>query len=266
MVEIYKVTNKINGKLYIGQTSRTLQKRKSAHIRNSFNHNALDYDCAFHKAIRKYGPDNFKWEVVHTCNTVSESNEVERKLIAEYNTCHGVGYNSNEGGGSGTGFRHSDEAKRKISEAGKSRPPITEEVKQNMSKAQLLSRQNGNRKEVEWTAEQRELYSQRAKDKELWKLGNTPEAVKKRQATRETNGGYDSVSKRQKEDNVSHRPEVQQKISDSVKKLWEDPEYRANQLAKREQANPVVKCPHCEKQGRNAIMQRHHFNRCKFKN
>ena len=73
------------------------------------------------------------------------------------------------------------------------------------------------------------------------------------------------MSKRQKENNVSHRPEVQKKIADSVKKLWEDPEYRANQLAKREQTNPVVKCPHCEKEGRNVIMQRHHFDRCKFK-
>ena len=234
MIEIYKVTNKINGKLYIGQTSRTLKKRKSAHISNSFNPNALDYDCAFHKAIRKYEPDNFEWEVIRTCHTVNESNEVERKLIAEYNTCHGVGYNSNEGGGSGIGYRHSAEAKRKISEAGKGRPPITEEVKQNMSKAQLLSRQSGNRKEVEWTTEQRELYSQRAKDKELWKLGSTPEALEKAVSTRRKTGVYEATRKRQSENNVSNRPEVQQKIADSVRKLWEDPEYRANQMNKNE--------------------------------
>lgn len=265
MIEIYKVTNKINGKLYIGQTSKTLEKRKSAHIRNSFNNNAPDYDCAFHKAIRKHGPEKFIWEIVLVCDTVEESNKVEAMLIAEYNTCHGVGYNSNEGGGSGVGFKHTEEARKKISEAGRSRPPISDQTREIMSKAQLLAWQSDSRKEKEWTAEQLEKHSQLAKNKELWKFGNTPEAIEKRQATREANGGYESVSKRQKENNVSHRPEVQQKISDSVKKLWEDPEYRANQLAKREQANPVVQCPHCEKEGRNTIMQRHHFDRCKLK-
>jgi group I intron endonuclease len=93
----------------------------------------------------------------------------------------------------------------------------------------------------------------------------TKESITKRQATREASGGYESVSKRQRENNVAHRPEVQKKIADSVKKLWEDPVYRANQLAKKEQANPVVKCPHCGREGRNAIMQRHHFKNCKSK-
>lgn len=264
MIEIYKVTNKINGKLYIGQTSRTLEKRRSAHIRNSFNANAPDYDCAFHKAIRKHGPENFTWEIVNTCTTVSESNELEKELIAKYNTCHGIGYNSNEGGGSGLGFKHSEEAKVKIRKAivDRGNGALLDWIKNNPDQVKQKCK---NAKRKPFTKEQLEEYSQRAKDKELWKFGSTSEAIEKRQATRETNGGYDSVSKRQKENNVSHRPEVQQKISDSVKKLWEDPEYRANQLAKREQANPVVKCPHCEKEGRNTIMQRHHFNRCKFK-
>lgn len=264
MIEIYKVTNLVNGKLYIGQTSRTLEKRKSAHIRNSFNANAPDYDCAFHKAIRKHGPENFIWEVVITCNTVGESNEAERRLISEYNTCYGVGYNSNEGGGSGLGFKHSEEAKSKIREAVivRGNEALLNWVKNNPEQVKEKCK---SAKRVQWTTEQRELYSQRAKDKELWKLGSTPEALEKAVSTRRKTGVYEATSKRQKENNVSHRPEVQQKISDSVKKLWEDPEYRANQLAKREQANPVVKCPHCEKEGRNTIMQRHHFNRCKLK-
>jgi len=93
----------------------------------------------------------------------------------------------------------------------------------------------------------------------------TQESIKKRQDTRAANGGYESVSKRQSEDNISHRPEVQQKISNSVKKLWEDSEYRTKQLANRKQANLTVKCPHCKKEGKRVIMQRWHFDRCKLK-
>lgn len=264
MIEIYKVTNKSNGKLYIGQTSRGVEKRKSAHIRNSFNENALDYDCAFHRAIRKYGPENFIWEVVGICNTVSESNEAEVELIAEYNSCHGIGYNSNEGGGSNLGFKHSEEAKdrirRAIIERGNSE--LLEWIKNNPD---LVKENRKTAKKRSFTKEQLETYSQLAKDKELWKLGSTPEAIKKAVDTRRKTGVYEATSKRQKENNVSHRPEVQQKIRESVKKLWEDPEYRANQIAKREQANPEVECPHCTKRGRRAIMHRWHFDCCKFK-
>ena len=93
----------------------------------------------------------------------------------------------------------------------------------------------------------------------------TEQSIRKRQVTRKANGGYESVSKRQSESNVSKRPEVQQKISNSVKALWEDSNYRAMQLEKRKQSFSSVKCPHCKKEGKKVIMQRWHFDRCKFK-
>ena len=128
------------------------------------------------------------------------------------------------------------------------------------------SRDKANEREVELIAEYGS-YSKGYNGHLGGRVGGftTKQSITKRQATREANGGYTSVSKRQKENNISHRPEVQQKISNSVKKLWEDPEYRANQLAKREQANLIAKCPHCEKEGKKVIMQRWHFDRCKFK-
>ena len=57
---IYKVTNNINGKMYIGQTRRTIEQRWKQHIYDSFN-NSLD-TSAFHCAIRKYGIEAFKIE------------------------------------------------------------------------------------------------------------------------------------------------------------------------------------------------------------
>ena len=93
----------------------------------------------------------------------------------------------------------------------------------------------------------------------------TRESIEKRQKTRAQNGGYETVSKRQKENNVAKKVEVKSKISNSVKDLWKNEEYRKHQLTKRLEANPIVKCPYCEKKGRKQIMLRWHFNKCKFK-
>lgn len=128
------------------------------------------------------------------------------------------------------------------------------------------SRDEANKREVELIAEYGS-YSKGYNGHLGGRTGGftTKQSINKRQATRKANGGYDSVSKRQKENNVSHRPEVQKKIADSVKKLWEDPEYRANQLANRQQTFSDVQCPYCKKEGKKVIMQRWHFDRCKFK-
>lgn len=54
MIGIYKYTNQINGKIYIGQ-SLNVEHRNMAHKSSAFNQNANDYNSRFHKAIRKYG-------------------------------------------------------------------------------------------------------------------------------------------------------------------------------------------------------------------
>lgn len=64
---IYKATNKINGKIYIGQTVRSFIERQTAHKRESFNKLHSSYNYPFHRAIRKYGFDNFEWEIIEKC-------------------------------------------------------------------------------------------------------------------------------------------------------------------------------------------------------
>lgn len=86
----------------------------------------------------------------------------------------------------------------------------------------------------------------------------SPTTIEKRQATRQQNGGYNSVQKRQSEENTAKNPEVRKKISDKVKALWQDPEYRA----KRKPIGTVA-CPHCSLVGKVPIMKRWHFNNCK---
>ena len=61
---IYLVTNLINSKKYIGQTTLTVQERWNRHLYDAF---AKYDDFYFHKAIRKYGKENFKVEEICQC-------------------------------------------------------------------------------------------------------------------------------------------------------------------------------------------------------
>ena len=94
MAIVYKATNRINGKIYFGQTSRTLEQRKSAHASSAKQGSNL----RFHQAIRKYGIDAFLFEQVYS-GDIDSVRKVEERLISEHNTMDfDVGYNSTKGG------------------------------------------------------------------------------------------------------------------------------------------------------------------------
>ena len=85
---IYKATCMISGKSYIGQTNN-FEKRKAQHLRSKDNY-------PFHCAIRKYGEDNFIWEILEECE-ISNLNEREIYWIDQYDT-YNNGYNCTLGG------------------------------------------------------------------------------------------------------------------------------------------------------------------------
>ena len=103
---IYKATNKINGKVYIGQTIRGLHERKRKHCYSK-------HKTYFHNAIKKYGKDNFEWEILEKCSQ-SSLNQKEIYYIKKYNSVE-KGYNLMAGGGIQSGWNHSEEAKNKMS-------------------------------------------------------------------------------------------------------------------------------------------------------
>lgn len=104
---IYKITNNVNGKVYIGQTVRTLKERIGEHLR----HNNL----LVQKAIHKYGVDNFKFKVIDKAKNIDELNKKEMKWIGFYNCLVPFGYNQCIGGDNTIGFRHREESKQAMS-------------------------------------------------------------------------------------------------------------------------------------------------------
>jgi group I intron endonuclease len=89
------VKNKINGKVYIGQTIRGLDKRISGHLKESKNDKN---DRPFLNAIKKYGIDNFEWEVIDEASSIDELDKKEIYWINEHNSLTPNGYNVLGGG------------------------------------------------------------------------------------------------------------------------------------------------------------------------
>ena len=87
-MEIYRITNNLNGKTYIGQTRRTVAERVKQHIYQQ---------SKVGKAITKYGTENFSIDVIDRADTQEELDSLERFWIAFYNSCEN-GYNSLIGG------------------------------------------------------------------------------------------------------------------------------------------------------------------------
>lgn len=96
MIGIYLITNKINNKQYIGQ-SINIEKRVKEHFWKSTYQPDISYNSILHKAIRKYGKENFDWVILEECG-VDCIDDKERYYIKKYNTLYPNGYNILEGG------------------------------------------------------------------------------------------------------------------------------------------------------------------------
>lgn len=87
---IYKATNKITSEVYIGKSIKTLAKRKSDHKYEAF---VRKRNSKFYTALRKFGWENFNWEVVCTAHTYKNLKILERRYIIAFNAIDN-GYNS----------------------------------------------------------------------------------------------------------------------------------------------------------------------------
>ena len=94
---IYKITNKINGKSYIGQTIQNVKERFYQHCATKCSQAILN--MVIHKAINKYGKSNFTIEVIEEVESTN-LNDRERYWIKYYDS-YNNGYNSTKGGQDG---------------------------------------------------------------------------------------------------------------------------------------------------------------------
>lgn len=212
MYNVYRISNLINEKSYIGQT-KNLQARWSNHktlpqkIRDGYL--GKQYAQVIHYAIAKYGLENFKFEVLEEVPSVKEANEREDYWIVYFDSLNN-GYNSVPGGNnfvlseetklkiSATlkakglkgkdhyryGMKHTEESKRKMSNIKKGLTPWkgkrhSEETKRKISEAN--KGQPSARKGVSLSQETKEKISKANKGKKPWNKGNTtPESVKEK--------------------------------------------------------------------------------------
>jgi group I intron endonuclease len=93
---IYLVKNKVNGKIYIGQTTKTLDIRKRGHISSSRN---IVNGTIFWSALKKYGEANFEWLIIEENIDKKYLDDREKFYIATYNSIDKkIGYNICSGG------------------------------------------------------------------------------------------------------------------------------------------------------------------------
>jgi len=91
---LYRITNLINNKVYIGQAA-DISKRWSTH-RRAFKLNKPTQ--AIHHALIKYGLNNFIFETIACCKGQHNANDLETELVKQYDTFIGRGYNATLGG------------------------------------------------------------------------------------------------------------------------------------------------------------------------
>lgn len=90
---IYKITNLVNSKIYIGSTTQFLSKRWSGHL----NDVRKGSEAYFHKAIRKHGIKKFKKEIIYCVLKKESIEEMESYFIELYNSKNkGIGYNQHD--------------------------------------------------------------------------------------------------------------------------------------------------------------------------
>jgi group I intron endonuclease len=170
MFSIYLIKNNVNGKIYIGQTIFSLEKRWHQHVLKA----NVDNKMLICRAINKYGPDAFSISQLDILDSKLQANWMESWYIGILKTRDPkIGYNLTAGGEGTVGLKFSNEHKKNLSEAhkwqagennpnygkkfseetkkkmsasAKQRPPRSEETRRKLSisTTQYWSRKKGN--------------------------------------------------------------------------------------------------------------------------
>ena len=158
---VYRIKNKINSKVYIGQTSRSIEQRFIEHCNNNISQSAIA------NAISKYGRENFEIEMLAKADSQETLDQLEVFYINTNSSLVPDGYNLKTGGLEGS--RYSDESREKMSLA-RIGTTLSEETKQKMSDTHLKR----------WETDDGTLAKKRSKDvKNAWNSADYREKIKK---------------------------------------------------------------------------------------
>lgn len=243
---IYLATNTINGKSYVGFDSKW-PKRKYEHR----YHSTTSSNQVFYNAIRKYGWDNFEWNILyqshdglHTLSVMENYFIIEHNSYVHFNNSNG--YNMTLGGEGTVGYKHTNTTKNNISKAligktkGISKPPRSKETCCKISKAKQGS--------IPWNKGKTGV-------QEVWNKGKT--------------GVYSDEQIERMRQRASGRSIGKQWFNDGIKEYFMFPNdttssYTNGRITK--SRNMKIKtCPHCNTEGSGGNMTRYHFENCKNK-
>jgi group I intron endonuclease len=279
---IYKITNTVNDKIYIGQTITSLKSRWQSHV-SSAKCNKPWVICS---AIRKYGEENFKIEQIDIAHSKVELDDLEVKYIKDltphYNMCAG-------GGGLGS---PSNEVRKKISDKLKGRiftkersekqsirqlgRVLSDETKLKIKNAQIgrtyPDRQSGmSKSERKIKRDEKYIFSLPEDLREIMQGLTKNEKIAYRAKLNSS-----VISERMRGDKNPmygklRSDEDKQKLSElskGVNNPYYGKKHSEEVLAKMRLAHanrPLVECPHCKKTGILSNMKRWHLDNCKVK-
>lgn len=242
---IYKTTNIINGKVYIGFDSNW-PKRRHEHLNNSKNPQSTQ---VLYNAMRKYGQHNFIWEVIYqSYDQLHTLSIMENYFITEYQSyihfTNSKGYNMTLGGEGTIGHIHTLETRNNISKAlkgktkGKSKPPRSAEYCKNMSNAKLGS--------IPWNKGKTGVQT-------VWNKGKV--------------GVYSESQLEKMRQSAIGKSKGKQWFNDGTNDYFIFPnDIKENYMSGRikKTRTMIVKCcPHCNASGAGGNMTRYHFDNCK---
>ena len=146
---IYKIENQVNQKVYIGQSTNIATRWR----RHRSEANNLNNSYPLYRAMRKYGLENFSFEIIEECSR-EDLDSRERYWIKKFDSYYN-GYNSTLGGHSKRGYslsesfkekcrnrRHTQETKQRMSISAKGRKPSTDTLLKMRESAKGNSRRN----------------------------------------------------------------------------------------------------------------------------
>jgi GIY-YIG catalytic domain len=246
---IYKFTNVNNGKVYIGKTIHSPEKRKRQHFKDA----AIGVHTLLHRAIRKYSPSAFVFEVIFNTFDTADLNFYEIQFIKEYDCCfldgNVKGYNMTRGG-DGIGseqLRLRNLAKMKDGSHNFANGGLTRLNQKRIDDGShhFLGEAGSNLQITRMNAGTHNWANGKLSKLQLERVANGTHNLLK---------GSVEVERRHREGVYAY---VNQQTTKAIRELLDNGTSHLIQ---------TTECPHCHKQGKGPMMKRWHFDNCKLKN